>query len=85
MKRADAADSDRRAAMALADQTVAMLTDAQARADRARAAKQEAIETAKELWWAKRRPGRQGAAYAASWRRGGSCRLNKPRRGRSVE
>src|SRR5262249_46090967 len=38
IKRVDAADSDRRAMIVLADQTGAMLTDANARADRAEAA-----------------------------------------------
>jgi hypothetical protein len=48
-KRADAADTDRRAAVALADQSVTLLTEAVARADRAEQARDAERDRADEL------------------------------------
>jgi hypothetical protein len=48
-QRADAADTDRRAAVALADQSVTLLTEAVARADRAEQARDAERDRADEL------------------------------------
>jgi hypothetical protein len=76
--RADQAEADRRAAIALTDQAVALLTDAVARADQAEQGREAARKRAHEL--SNRMLVVQGAADRAERPRPMSCAARRRRR-----